>query len=87
MLTDGKTWQERQAEYEEFKKKCTCPICKKQVKEWSCFGTPLSGMISQGQWYCCRDHWMKDPNSSYNDPNSTYNKRKNNVSMDQKSNL
>lgn len=78
LIPKKKTWQERQAEYEEFKKLTTCPVCKKQVPEWSCFGLPIHGMLSHGQWYCSKDHWMKDPNSSYNDPNSTYNKRKNN---------
>lgn len=33
-----------------------CPICKKEIRERkNCF-SPI---------YCCKKHWIQDPNSSY----------------------
>ena len=65
MFRDERPWQERQAEADKFRKLCTCPVCGKQIKEWSCFHTPSHGMIACGQWYCSRKHWAADTNSSF----------------------
>ena len=41
-----------------------CPICKKEVKQRPGCCTPI---------YCCKKHWMQDPNSSYHRKESTMN--------------
>ncbi len=50
-----KTWQERQAEYEQMVKIYTCPSCGKRAR-FNCFQMPIHGCFSHGQWYCSREH-------------------------------
>ena len=67
-----KSWQERQADYEEMVKLYTCPTCGKRCIEFTCFGMPARGMLSHGQWYCSREHALiaqrcKEDNHAHSD--------------------
>ena len=68
MLVHGLTWQEMQANHDRNMKLLTCPVCGKRCNMFLSprgIAMPMCGFLGHGQWYCTREHWMQDPNSSY----------------------